>query len=305
MALTSGLVLLDKPSEMTSFDCIREIKKALNRRDVGHGGTLDKFATGLLPVLVGDGLKLVRFFLESYPELSTYWKTYQGVFVFGTRTLTGDPEGEIIESRPLKAPLDTVHVQEAMQTFIGQTYEQRPPVYSAKKLQGFRASDLARAGETPELAAVPVHIKRFNCLSVDQENIRFEVECSKGTYVRVLAEDLAAKLGEVAYTKELRRTHVGCFSVEQAISLSALCESPKDQAVLSMTEATRFLPRLEILENEIQDLRVGKTTNVLTRLANSGGKPGAYCAVSATGIPLALLQLHEGRRTEFLRALQF
>lgn len=305
MTTASGLILLDKPSEMTSFDCIRELKKALNRKDLGHGGTLDKFATGLLPVLVGDGLKLVRFFLESYPELPTCWKTYQGVFTFGKRTATGDPEGEVIETKPLSAPLSLNRVQEAMASFIGATYEQRPPVYSAKKLQGFRASDLARAGETPELKAVPVTIKHFSCLGIEGNDVRFEVECSKGTYVRVIAEDLAARLGEVAYTSALRRTQVGNFKLDQATTLADLTSKTTEKKILPMTEATAFLPRIEILENEIAELRVGKVTNVLARLANSGGTPGAYCAVTEAGLPLALLQLHEGRRTEFLRALQF
>lgn len=296
----SGILLLDKPAGMTSFDCIRRLKKILGRTDLGHGGTLDKFATGLLPVLVGDGLKLVRFFLESYPALPTYWKTYSGVFELGVSTATGDPEGEVLERRAVSS-LTKERVTEAMRSFVGVAYEQMPPKYSAKKIGGSRASDLMREGKEPELKPVSVLIKEFECEHVDGTLVFFRVTCSKGAYVRSLAEDLARRLDTVAHVKELRRDAVGSITVGQALTFEAVEERFED-AILDMSAATDFLPKFALMPIEAEQLKVGQFSGLAARLANSGFQANVYCAVRADGTPAALLELTSEKRVNFLRA---
>lgn len=298
--MKSGIVLLDKPAGMTSFDCIRRLKKILNRTDMGHGGTLDKFATGLLPVLVGDGLKLVRFFLESYPALPTYWKTYSGVFEMGVSTATGDPEGEVLEQRAI-GELSKTRVAQAMKSFVGAPYEQMPPKYSAKKIGGQRASDLMRDGKEPELRPVLVTIKDFECAHVDGPLVFFRVTCSKGAYVRALAEDLARRLDTVAYVKELRRDAVGDFTVGQGFTFELL-EERAESAVLDLSAATAFIPKFLLLPVEAQQLKVGQFNNLTTRLSNSGFAANVYCAIQENGAPAALLELTSDKRVNFLRA---
>ena len=302
--LRSGILLLNKPAELTSFDCIRRLKKILNRSDFGHGGTLDKFATGLLPILFGDGLKLVRFFLENYPNLPTYWKTYSGTFEFGASTATGDPEGEVTERRDMTPGLLSMErVTEAMGSFVGSVYEQMPPVYSAKKIGGERASDITRDGRSVELKPVKVVIRRFECTGVEENRVSFIAECSKGTYIRSLAQDLARKLDNVAHVSALRRDAVGSFLVEQAITLEQVTEQG-DAAILDMAAATSFLPRLPLIGGEPAQLSVGRTDGLAMRLANSGFSPNVYCAARADGSPAALLELTAEKRVNFLRAFQ-
>lgn len=299
----SGILLLDKPAGITSFDCIRELKRAWKRTDLGHGGTLDRFATGLLPILCGEGLKLVRFFLESYPLLPTYWKTYAGAFELGTSTETGDPEGNVLETQPV-GELSIERVQAAMRSFVEEPYEQTPPKYSAKKINGERASDLMREGKDVELKPVAVVLKRFECVGVSGNTVRFEVECSKGTYVRVLAMDLARKLGTVAHLRELRRTAVGDFLVAEAVPLEKARAQPEAETLRGLAIATSFLPAFALLGADLEQLKVGKTDGVAARLANSGLPPNVYCLRSPKGEPIALFELSSEKRAAFLRAFQ-
>lgn len=311
--MRSGILLLDKPAGMTSFDCIRQLKRTWKRTDLGHGGTLDKFATGLLPVLAGDGLKLVRFFLETYPGLSTYWKTYSGVIELGKSTTTADPEGELVETMPVEG-LTAERVAEAMNSFVGVEYEQVPPKYSAKKIGGNRASDLMREGKDVELKAVSVTIKEFECGGIMEAHpgpsaagggnfLLFRVTCSKGGYVRSLAEDLARRLGTVGHLKELRREAVGSFKISQALSFEEV-EARGDAALLDMTAATNFLPKFPALRAELDQLKVGVFNGLAMRLANSGLAPNVYCAALEDGQPLALLEMNADKRVNFLRAFQ-
>lgn len=300
----SGILLLNKQAGLTSFDCIRRLKKILNRSDFGHGGTLDKFATGLLPVLFGDGLKLVRFFLENYPALATYWKSYSGVFEFGVSTATGDPEGEVLERRDVTPGLLSIErVNEAMSSFVGAVYEQTPPLYSAKKVGGERASDITRDGRAVELKPVKVVIRRFECTGIVDNRISFIAECSKGTYVRVLAQDLARKLDSVAHVVALRRDAVGSFMVDQALTIEQITEQG-ETAILDMATATSFLPRFALIGAESEQLSVGKVDGLAMRLANSGLSASVYCAARADGQPAALLELTPEKRVTFLRAFQ-
>lgn len=296
-----ALLLLDKPAGMTSFDCIRELKRGWKRTDFGHGGTLDRFATGLLPILMGEGLKLVRFFLDSHPALSTYWKTYTGVIELGRATETGDPEGAVIETRAV--PLMTgEQIAAAMRTFVGCVYLQTPPAYSAKKIQGERASELARKGIAPELKPVAVTIQNFEYLGHEGAQVRFRAKCSKGTYIRVLAQDLARKLDTAGFVSSLRRDAVGDFELAQAIALEdALTRGPATTA-MTLAQATAFLPTFPLLPNEDALLAVGKVDGLLARLSNSGLPANIYCARAEADAPAALLELTAQKRANFLRA---
>lgn len=309
-----ALFLIDKTPGITSFDCIRVLKRVAKRTDFGHGGTLDKFATGLLPVFVGEGLKLARFLLESYPSLPTYWKTYRGEIQLGISTETGDPEGGVTDTRSIPA-LDEGRITDAMGSFVGKQYLQTPPAYSAKKIEGQRAGQLARLGQKPELKPVPVEIRSFSCLewNASRGAIRFDAVVSKGTYIRVLAEDLARRLETVAHVTELRRTAVGTWDVGRAVPMDKLGGAtggdPLAEFALDLTAAAEFLPTFPLLLPELDLLSVGKVDGILARLANSGLAANAYLAVAGesrgghrgTG-PLALLELAKDGKARFLRA---
>lgn len=298
----SGILLLDKQAGMTSFDCIRELKRVWKRKDLGHGGTLDRFATGLLPILVGEGLKLVRFFLETYPQLPTYWKSYAGIIELGIQTETGDAEGAKLQlQEPPTLTIDKVEA--AMQEFLKKPYDQVPPAYCAKKISGQRASDLARAGVQVDLKPVRVTIRSFRCLSIDGPLIHFEVDCSKGTYVRRLAEDLALKLGTIAHVRCLRRTAVGSFQIADALTLDTVITKDSDQCILDMEKATAFLPSFPLIGGESDEIVRGKLTSLSVRLANSGLAPNVYCAHAGSPSPAALLELTAQKRVRFLRAV--
>lgn len=295
-----GLLLLHKQPGLTSFDCIRDLKRLWGRKDLGHGGTLDKFASGVLPIFAGEALKLSRFFLENYPTLPTYWKTYQGTFEFGVATETADPEGAIVERREPRN-LTVSAVQEAMNAFVNVPYQQMPPKYSAKKIAGARASDLVREGKEVELKRVPVTLRSFVCTGVDGHNVHFETTCSKGTYIRSLALDLAERLDTVAYVKELRRTAVGNFTIENAKTLEELRSIAEESALLGLGAATSFLPRFDLIAGEIEQLRVGRVDLISTRLSNSGFEPGVYCAFSESN-PVALFEKSSDKTGKFIRA---
>jgi tRNA pseudouridine55 synthase len=297
----SGILLLDKEPGMTSFDCIRNLKRTLNRSDLGHGGTLDLFASGLLPVLVGEGLKLARFFLESHPNLSTYWKTYSGIFQFGTATDTADPEGDVIETRSI-GELTIERMTAAMNTFAHASYDQTPPRFSAKKFDGVRASDLVRQGKDPEMKTARITLKRFVCTKIEGNEVHFEVECSKGTYVRSLAVDLARKLDTVAHVKSLRRIAVGEFSVERAVRLDKV----SNDTIRPLAQATSFLGQFPLIRGELEQLRVGRFDNVAARLANSGFPANVYCATEifeGEVQPVGLFELTSEYRVSYLRGI--
>jgi tRNA pseudouridine55 synthase len=204
-AAPSGLILLHKQPGITSFDALRDIKRALNTGKAGHTGTLDKFAEGLLLVLTGRALKLSQWFTHCD-------KQYEGVMRFGTETDTLDPEGAVIANAP--APSRDA-VEAALAQFRG-AIEQSPPAYSAIHIDGERASALARRGDAPEMRKRPVHVYRLELLSWGPPRARIFVHCSSGTYIRSLARDIALAAGSRAYLTALVRTQVAGFKLEDA-----------------------------------------------------------------------------------------
>jgi tRNA pseudouridine55 synthase len=210
-----GLILYDKPAGVTSHDVVAQVRRARGRVRTGHAGTLDPFATGLLLVLVGRATRAQRF-LMALP------KSYRTVARLGATSTTGDPEGEIVETGAIPPPGATLPTGEI---------RQRPPAYSAVKVDGVRAYKRARRGEEVELAERTVHVYRFEEVWREGDRACFEIECSAGTYVRSLVADLGD-----AYCEELRRLAIGPFSVEDA----------DPEAVLDLTRALAFMPHVHI-----------------------------------------------------------
>lgn len=210
-----AVILLDKAAGRSSAQALYGIKKRLPKgARVGHAGTLDPFATGLLVVLIGRATKLSDYLLKSF-------KTYSGMIRFGEKTETGDPEGAVIE-RSEQLPKELSALQIAAQSFVGRPYAQKPPMYSAKKIDGRPLYALARKGLDIERLPIERLIDSFEILSFDGRDAHFRARCSSGTYVRVLAEDLAQRLGTVAHLQSLRREASGCFAVGGALDASSL-----------------------------------------------------------------------------------
>jgi tRNA pseudouridine55 synthase len=199
---TDGLILFNKPPGLTSFDALRDIKRTLGTGKVGHTGTLDKFAEGLLLVLTGRALKLSQWFTHCD-------KQYEGTICFGAETETLDPEGAFIASAPLPS---REAVEQALSRFLGEI-EQAPPAYSAIHIDGERASALARRGEAPEMRKRPVTIFRLELLSWEPPYAKIFVHCSSGTYIRSLARDIALAAGSRAHLTALIRTQVAGFKL--------------------------------------------------------------------------------------------
>jgi tRNA pseudouridine55 synthase len=213
-----GLVLLDKPTGMTSHDCVAAIRRGLPRGSkVGHGGTLDPFSTGLLIVMVGSCTRLAPFFQGMD-------KTYEGVIRFGVGTDTLDRDGAVTETSEPPGLSSEAWKEEASR-FVGPQL-QIPPAFSAKRVGRVRAYELARKGLAPELAPAQVTVYSFDVTPLNLADVAFRLRCSSGTYVRALARDMGARLGCPAHCLELRRTDVGPFDVRSANTLEGPFDAP-------------------------------------------------------------------------------
>lgn len=241
-----GLLLIDKPKGLSSFGVIEKIQSALMRSlgvkkkdtpKMGHGGTLDPFATGLLPICIGGGVKLSRYFLESNKE-------YTGRIVFGSTTLSGDVTDAITEKTD-HLPADLPSIQKVAQTFVGVDYAQIPPMHSAKKIGGKPLYELARQGIEVERAPRVCRLFEFRISNYEAGQAEFKVRCSSGTYIRTLAQDLAVRLGTLAHLTELRRTQTGIKRIEDAETLDALCQKLSDGSFQPQTAA--FIPFQDML----------------------------------------------------------
>jgi tRNA pseudouridine55 synthase len=208
--LTDGILLADKPSGLTSFQALSPIKRALGTSRVGHAGTLDRFASGLLVILCGRYTRL-------NPLVEGLDKGYVARVRFGTGTDTLDPEGAVVAEGPVPG---RAALEAALPGFLGEIL-QAPPAYSAVHVGGRRAHELARSGRPVEPAERPVRITRLDLVAWEPPDAVFEVSCSRGTYVRSLARDIADRLDTCAHVEALRRTRVGGFRVEEAVPPAA------------------------------------------------------------------------------------
>lgn len=212
--VVDGVLLLDKPVTWSSNDALIKAKRLLNALKAGHTGTLDPFATGLLPLCFGEATKFSQDLLEAD-------KTYQTVVHLGVQTTTGDTEGDVTASMPVSVTEE--QVRQILPQFIGDIL-QVPPMYSALKRDGKAYYEYAREGITLERVARPVRIHRLELVSYDAPFLTLNVCCSKGTYIRVLGEDIGAALGCGAHLNQLRRTAVGHLTLENSIELDALAQ---------------------------------------------------------------------------------
>lgn len=248
----NGLVLLDKPSGMTSNAALQEVKRLFFARKAGHTGSLDPLASGMLPICFGEATKLSGYLLDAD-------KTYEMTGLFGVATDSGDADGEIIETQEISMP-EAAAIEAAIEQFLGDI-EQIPPMYSAVRVNGKRLYELARAGETIEREPRPVHIYEFKLLSISDNSASFRVRCSKGTYVRTLVEDLAKALGTVAHVTVLRRLAVSAFPSEQMVSMAeieALAEEKNcDSLLLPMANAVSHFPAVTVPADSLHYIQQG------------------------------------------------
>ena len=208
-----GVLLVNKKEGMTSFDIVRKIKKALNTKNVGHCGTLDPLAEGLLVVTIGKALKISRF-------LEADEKEYVATIKLGERTPTLDREGEIIERKEIK-PFTKENINSVFDSLIG-NIKQRPPIYSAISVNGKRLYEYARENIKVEIKEREIEIKELELLEYGKDFIKYRVVCSKGTYVRVLCETIANKLNNIGYMSNLLRTRIGKLTLDKAYTLEEI-----------------------------------------------------------------------------------
>ncbi|MDP2654018.1 MAG: tRNA pseudouridine(55) synthase TruB [Candidatus Omnitrophota bacterium] len=211
-----GIVVVNKPTGMTSHDVVNRTRRKFKMRQVGHAGTLDPLATGVLVMLLGKSTKLFRKF-------EAFDKAYRATLILGTRTTTADIQGTVTGTAPYEH-ISREQVEEMLKQFVGKI-EQTPPMVSAVKVKGRRLYELARQGVEIERQARQITIRELKLLDFHPPRVSFFLECSKGTYVRKLAEDVGERLGCGACIAEIERTKVGPFLIEQAVSLEDLNES--------------------------------------------------------------------------------
>ena len=282
-----GWVVLDKPYGVGSTPMVRKVRWLFTAAKAGHAGTLDPLATGILPIALGEATKTVPFMMEAE-------KSYQFEITWGETRTTQDAEGEIIETSNIRPAAEDIEA--ALPEFRG-LIEQVPPKFSAIKIDGKRAYDLARAGEAVEIKPRPVRIDRFDLIEANKETASFEVDCGKGTYIRSLARDLAAALGACGYVSVLRRTRVGPFTLKQSITLdelSRICDRARvSEALLSVTTALDDIPVLAVTEQDVVDLKQGReitaSPQVLKELLKSD-----YVRAERDGVLIALCQPRDG-----------
>ncbi len=239
-----GILLLNKRLGVSSNRALQEVKRLFNANKAGHTGSLDPMATGLLPLCFGEATKVSALMLDDD-------KRYQVVVKLGVMTDTGDAEGEIIKEKPVPALTDN-QIELCLQNFTGEI-DQIPPMYSALKYQGRKLYELAREGKTVERKARRITIYEIKLLNSTSNTIELEVYCSKGTYIRSLAEDIGDKLGTVGTVIALHRLQAGQFKIEDAYSIEKLQEIDLNDLAECLIEVDKPLDRLPVIElSEIQ-----------------------------------------------------
>ena len=205
-----GVLIINKPKGYTSYDVVSIVKKKLSISKVGHTGTLDPNATGVLPILVGKATKISKYLIE-------HNKTYVAELRLGEKSATGDIEGEIVERKSIPN-LKENKIKETLETFLGKQM-QKPPIYSSIKINGKKAYEYARKGQTVEIEPRKIEIMEISLIKFENNIITFSTSCSKGTYIRVLCEDIAEKLGTVGLMQNLIRTRVDKFDIKDSFTL--------------------------------------------------------------------------------------
>ena len=243
-----GLLLIDKPAGMTSHDVVQQVRRICQTKKVGHAGTLDPLATGVLPVAIGDGTKILQFLLADD-------KAYRATLQFGVTTDTLDAEGKILLQRPIPADI-LVNIEAVCGHFCGDI-EQVPPMYSALKKDGVPLYRLARQGKTIEREPRQVRIDRLEIIRIQMPELTIEVDCSKGTYIRTLAADIGEELTCGAHLTALRRLRCGRFLVKDCTSLEELSQQEVPVGLLSLDQALSDYLAVQVLDQARSKLTCG------------------------------------------------
>ncbi len=268
-----GIIIINKGKNYTSNDVVSIVKK-ITKSKVGHTGTLDPNATGVLPLLIGNATKVSKYLIN-------HDKEYEVVLQLGIRTETADVEGKVIEQKEVTAEmLNKDNIEEKLQQFIGKQ-EQIPPIYSAIKVNGKKLYEYARRGQEVELKPRQIEIYSIQLLSINEKEkqISFKVKCSKGTYIRSLCEDISKKLGTVGYMKELNRLQVGEFYIKDAVTISEMkekIEAGNLESIITIEEIFKNNPQIQLEQEQIEPYINGvkintKKTNGVYRIYKPDG----------------------------------
>ncbi len=273
-----GIVIVDKPQDWTSQDVTARLRRVFNTRRIGHGGTLDPMATGVLPVFVGRATRGVEFFEHAE-------KTYETVLRLGLTTDTEDITGTVLTEMPVSVTDE--QVEAALAVFRGQIM-QIPPMYSALKVNGQKLCDLARKGKTVERQPRPITIHELTLLERTENTLRLRVRCSKGTYIRTLCKDIGEQLGCGGCMESLRRVSAGEYTIDEAVPLQELLDTDQPEKYLRDVDTMfRNYPAVTLTANQEKRCRNGNPFSV--KLAE-----GSYRAYSQTGEFLMLAKVEDG-----------
>ena len=244
-----GIIIINKEKNYTSNDVVNIVKK-ITKSKVGHTGTLDPNATGVLPLLIGNATKISKYLIN-------HDKEYEVVLQLGIRTETADVEGKVIEEKEVTAEmLNKDNIEEKLQQFIGKQ-EQIPPIYSAIKVNGKKLYEYARRGQEVELKPRQIEIYSIQLVGINEKEkqISFKVKCSKGTYIRSLCEDISKKLGTVGYMKELNRLQAGEFYIKDAVTISEMkekIEADNLENIITIEEIFKNNPQIQLEQEQIE-----------------------------------------------------
>lgn len=244
-----GILVINKSKGLTSNDIVKKVKKILNTK-VGHTGTLDPNATGVLPLLLGNATKISKYLIN-------HDKEYEAVIKLGAKTTTADVEGKIIEEKEVnKEKLKKESIEEVLKSFIGKQ-QQIPPIYSAIKVNGKKLYEYARQGKEVEIKARNIEIYDLKLLKIDSKNdeLTINVKCSKGTYIRSLCEDIAVKLETLGYMKELNRIQVGEFNIKDSVTIEefkANIENKDYSNIIGIEKIFKEIPEIIIKQREYE-----------------------------------------------------
>ena len=280
--MQSGVLVLDKPEGPSSAQVVERVKKILGARKVGHLGTLDPFASGLLPMGVEEGTKIAGILLAAH-------KSYAGVITLGIETETQDKTGKVVNARSV-APVNKARLESLRAAFTGNLH-QVPPMYSALKRSGVRLYELARRGESVPREAREITVERLELWQVSEAEIGFKVVCSKGTYIRTLAADMGEFLGCGAHLKSLRRLSCGSLTLDQAVSLVELehLKSKEEVPLIPLSDALNHLPKMTVNSESSARLRMGQQ-EILGSLAPARQGETLARIADEQGVLVALVQ---------------
>ena len=274
----NGIVIIDKPEGWTSQDVVSKLRGVLRTKRIGHGGTLDPMATGVLPVFVGRGTRAVEFFEHAE-------KCYETVLRFGLTTDTEDVTGTVLEERPVHVTRQALEA--ALEHFRGEI-QQIPPMYSALKINGQKLCDLARKGKEVERKSRTITIHELTLLDFSGDTATLRVACSKGTYIRTLCKDIGQALGCGGCMERLRRVQAGAYTIGEAIPLATLVESDAPETFLRPVD-TMFVQHEAVTLTEKQALRCRNGNSFTIALPD-----GTYRAYDEAGAFLMLAKVEQG-----------